>query len=388
MPITHPCTTHPVLARGHNAALRLTLAAAAALALPGCANLHTIDRVTDLPANGKAIHLDSPQRVMYVRSDGKSCAEPTPDALQSYISSFGGTINTGPESASASSVLNANAASVGLHSQSITLMRQHLFNICEFAQNQWLNDADVLLLTERSQDLTLGVLAIEQLTGAVVARPASLVGNTDTVELQKARLKASAAALTTQAKLDLATKREQAAQADFNAAIQSMQAAGTATVKQANKQPVMLKTAQEDTSSAAAPAAGNEAQVNDASEALAQATADRAAVQEQLAEHLAQSDGGENSAATTGAPPQGSNINEGTVSHLAKASVDIVRMILEKGRLTDMCISIMTHPKKHDQAGQHYKDVMDQCKTVLAADMRPDTRRPYSYSQLLPTDPQ
>ncbi|PLY41553.1 hypothetical protein CSZ94_14885 [Janthinobacterium sp. ROICE36] len=212
---------------------RLAVGASTLLALSACANLHTIHRSSDLPDDGKAIHLDAAQRVIHVTKDGKACAEPTPDALQSYASTFGGTLNAGPDGASFSEALRANAASVGLHSQSITLMRQHLFNICEFAQNQWLNDADVMLLMERSQDLTLGILAIEQLTGAVVARQPVLSDHTDLAAAAKQRMQASQDAMATQAKLDLAIKKEHAIQTNADAAAHAMPAtpatAGMAT---------------------------------------------------------------------------------------------------------------------------------------------------------------
>ncbi|UQV44434.1 hypothetical protein KIV45_21805 [Janthinobacterium lividum] len=354
--------------------LRLAAGASALLALSACANLNTIHRTTDLPDDGKAIHLDAAQRVIHVTKDGKACAEPTPDALQSYASAFGGTLSAGPDGASISNALRANAASVGLHSQSITLMRQQLFNICEYAQNKWLNDADVMLLMERSQDLTLGILAIEQLTGAVVARQPVLSDHADVAAVAKQRLQASQDALATQAKLDLAIKKEQAMQT--NADAQAMSAtpptAGMAT--SASQEVHMLKTTHDGASSAGA------------SMALAQARAERAELEEQLADHLAQSQGGANAGNGMPAPLYASTINASTAAHLAKASTDIVSMILKKGHLTDMCITFINHPKKSVEMWEHYKEVMNQCKAVLKADLLPGTTQPYSVTMRMPTD--
>lgn len=355
------------LVRAGRQPLRLALSAGALLALSACANLHTISRSSDLPDDGKAIHLDAAQRVIHVTKDGKACAEPTPDALQSYASSFGGALNAGTDGASFSDALRANAASVGLHSQSITLMRQQLFNICEYAQNSWLNDADVMLLMERSQDLTLGILAIEQLTGAVVARQAVLDDDSDVAATARQRLQASQDALATQARLDLAIKKEQALQAD--AAAQASPATAAAGAKEA----VMLKTAQEDTSSDGA-----------AGQALAQARAERAALETRLAEQLALSQPGASGPGGLAAPLHASTVNDKTAAHLAQASTDIVNMILNKGHLTDMCITFINHPKKHMEMWEHYKEVMNQCKAVLTADLRSGTTHPYSAITRLP----
>ena len=351
-----------------NKPLRMAASASLLLALSACANLHTIHRTTDLPGAGMAVHLDAAQRVIHVTQDGKACAEPTPDALQSYASSFGGTLSAGPDSAAVSNALRANAASVGLHSQSITLMRQQLFNICEYAQNKWLNDADVMLLMERSQDLTLGILAIEQLTGAVVARQPVLADHTDITAEAQRRLKASQDALATQAKLDLAIKKEQALQANADAAVQVKPTALATT----GKEVVMLKTAQEGASSASA-TDGKAGQV-ETNAGLAQAQAERVALEEELADKLAQSQ------------PGASTINAGTAEYLARASTDIVKMILNKGHLTDMCITFINHPKKYVEMWQHYKEVMDQCKSVLAVDLLPGTAYPYSHTMSGPRD--
>ena len=354
--------------------LHLAVGTSALLALSACANLNTIHRTTDLPNDGKAIHLDAAQRVIHVTKDGKACAEPTPDALQSYASAFGGTLSAGPDGASISNALRANAASVGLHSQSITLMRQQLFNICEYAQNKWLNDADVMLLMERSQDLTLGILAIEQLTGAVVARQPVLSDHADVAAVAKQRLQASQDALATQAKLDLAIKKEQSMQTNADAQAMSAPPATAGMATSASQEVRMLKTAQDGASSAGA------------STALAQARAERAGLEAQLADQLAQSQGGVNAGNDMPAPLSASTINASTAAQLAKASTDIVSMILKKGHLTDMCITFINHPKKSVEMWEHYKEVMNQCKAVLKADLLPGTTQPYSVTMRVPTE--
>jgi hypothetical protein len=157
--------------------IRILLCASLGLTA-GCANLMTIERATELPAGGRVVHLDAPQRVVLADKLGHICAEPSPDALQSYVSSLGLSV-AGPSDRAVSIAgdLAGNAAGLGLRTQSITLMRDALFRICEAARNQKLTDIQVMQMLERSQDLSLGVLAIEQLTGAVVARQPMLLAN-------------------------------------------------------------------------------------------------------------------------------------------------------------------------------------------------------------------
>jgi hypothetical protein len=198
------------------------------LLITGCANFNTIGRSTDLPRHGIAVHLDAPQRVVYSNKKGWVCAEPSPDALQAYASSLAGSF-TAPskESVSLALALSENSASIGLRTQAITLMRDALYRICELYYNKALSQGDVIQLLERSQDLSLGVLAIEQLTGAVVARQAMLTTGSNGAT--------SANVNNTQAALDQARKYEgtkQAALATATATRDNLKATVALTTKE------------------------------------------------------------------------------------------------------------------------------------------------------------
>jgi hypothetical protein len=199
----------------------------------GCANISTLDRITVLPprtglgfvdgtgpkanegrndrsasASGLAIHLDAPQRLAFARQ-GFVCAEPSPDALQAYAQSFGFGLNIpGTASAEVAQALATSASSMGLRTQSITLMRDHLYRMCEASYNDQISTFDVAQLLRRSQDMTLGVLAIEQLTGAVVAQQV-LMSST-------ANAHASANLTATKKELDSAVEDEKSAKEDFD----------------------------------------------------------------------------------------------------------------------------------------------------------------------------
>jgi hypothetical protein len=151
----------------------------------GCANLTSIERRTGFPEKfgpGRAIHHDKKQRLVITKRgpDGTApivCAEPSPDALSAFASAAGGGGGvTGEGSASAAYALSEAGSSVGLRTQSITLMRDAMYRICEAYYNGQLSASDVKLLLTRSQDLTAAVVSIEQLTGAIVAQQAALGG--------------------------------------------------------------------------------------------------------------------------------------------------------------------------------------------------------------------
>ena len=150
---------------------------AASLLMVGCANLSTIGRSHE-PLKNTAIHLDAPQRLVIANEFGEVCAEPSPDALQAYASSFGlGFSAPSKESGSFAQALSASAGSIGLRTQSITLMRDALYRICELYYNGGITKGNAVQLLQRSQELSLGILAIEQLTGAVVAQQVNINTN-------------------------------------------------------------------------------------------------------------------------------------------------------------------------------------------------------------------
>ncbi len=150
------------------------------LLLSGCANLNTIDRATSFksPDNkGKAIHLDIQQRLLVMNAVGKYCAEPSPDALAAFAAAAGlGASSPVKGALSGSGAASSSAASIGLRTQSITLMRDALYRMCEAYGNGMLSGPQVMTMLSRSQDLTAVVLATEQLTGAVAAQQAFLSG--------------------------------------------------------------------------------------------------------------------------------------------------------------------------------------------------------------------
>ena len=156
---------------------------ASSLLTTGCgANFNSIGRQTPLPTEndpGVAIHLDAQQRLV-VYSAKRYCAEPSPDALAAYAQSLGlGKSVPNQDVASLAGASQSTLASIGLRTQSITIMRDALYRMCEAYNNGALGDVMVATLLGRSQDLTAVILAVEQLTGAVAANQVIVTGSAD-----------------------------------------------------------------------------------------------------------------------------------------------------------------------------------------------------------------
>ena len=98
------------------------------------------------------------------------CAEPSPDALSALSASGAIKIDT-PKgfSGAAQGALAEAAGSIGLRTQSIQLMRDAMYRLCEGAMNGYLGNAAFETLHRRFQNSMVAILAIEQLTGAVRA---------------------------------------------------------------------------------------------------------------------------------------------------------------------------------------------------------------------------
>lgn len=167
------------------------------LAISGCAQLTTYNKTIDV--EDRSVAIDAKQRVVYskfrVSTDEKGvprtastifgttrnvgsrviCAEPSPDALAALAASNALSVNhpTGI-SGTASSGLAETAAAIGLRTQSIQLLRDSSYRICEAYANNAIDGQDLAALTRRAQSAMMGLIAIEQLTGPVVAQQVAL----------------------------------------------------------------------------------------------------------------------------------------------------------------------------------------------------------------------
>jgi len=99
------------------------------------------------------------------------CAEPSPDALQSTALALGADLSAEALNAlfKASYMRSETQEYVGLRTQTIQLLRDAYFRLCEAFMNDGIDAIAYDVLQRRFQSQIVALLAVEQLTGAVVA---------------------------------------------------------------------------------------------------------------------------------------------------------------------------------------------------------------------------
>lgn len=106
------------------------------------------------------------------------CAEPSPDAMSAYAAEVAGKINAyGKVNAELAGAFQESAAYTGLRTQSIQLLRDGFYRLCEGYMSEALDEARYDTLMRRYQRYMVALLGIEQLTGAIRVPP--MVINTE-----------------------------------------------------------------------------------------------------------------------------------------------------------------------------------------------------------------
>jgi hypothetical protein len=143
----------------------------------GCAEAASVDGDATRSPAGQAIHLDDRQRIVLIHpadAVGTLCAEPNPDALAAFASSLGGDVSVADQGAKPeANALDAGAASIGLRTQSVALMRDTLNRACEAYYNGRISQPQMMALMARFQDLSASI-ASDESAGVAAARQAAL----------------------------------------------------------------------------------------------------------------------------------------------------------------------------------------------------------------------
>lgn len=156
-----------------------------AILLSGCGNLNTAYR-SEKEGRVRTVAVDAKQRFAFIHQDGNGhpivCPEPSPDALSAgstNLSLDGSKMDVATLRAALAT--SEAAANIGLRTQSIQLLRDQLAYLCLMRMADPLGGAeraDVYRdLFRRYQIATLGVLAIEQLTGTVKGPTVSITAS-------------------------------------------------------------------------------------------------------------------------------------------------------------------------------------------------------------------
>lgn len=163
--------------------LSLTLVTLATVApLAACsANWHTVFRHKSLKAEEKAvITVDAKQRAI-LTSDTSFCSEPSPDVFSviAQALSAGGSFSKTADPASLEAALNfafssAEQGSTIPRTQTMNMLRELMFRTCERYLNGGITSDELPIQAVRDQRLMVSILAIEQLTGAVMPKPVAI----------------------------------------------------------------------------------------------------------------------------------------------------------------------------------------------------------------------
>lgn len=147
--------------------------------LPGCANFNSVYRDFNVSSGSGAL-IDIKQRAIIVspktvtESNGTKttsaivCAEPSPDALSAYAAEIAADANVPGEAAvQLAAAMRESSSYVGLRTQSIQLLRDSLYRLCEGYMSGALDKPQYEILVRRYQKYMVALLGIEQLTGAM-----------------------------------------------------------------------------------------------------------------------------------------------------------------------------------------------------------------------------
>lgn len=308
---------------------------AGAVTVGGCANMTHLTRTRtmgkeDQYGRRQVFFIDAKQRAIFQRQ-GVVCAEPSPDALSALAASQGLSVST-PEGTSVGQSLSiAEAAgAIGLRTQSIQLMRDHMYRVCEGYLSGAVSGITFQLMHRRFQTTVVGILAIEQLTGAmraptIVLGGSAQVGNAEAVT-QLTALRESTAKSVTEAEAALAAAEaaEKDANAELAAAADELQAAPDDAAKKAARDEKKSKADE-------ATAARLDADGTVASRKAALATIDRQLV-------LARSSG---SASAGGAIESLGSRSGADIAAVAQAVSDIVKGTMLLPNKDDFCIAVL-----------------------------------------------
>lgn len=324
--------------------------------LSGCAQMTHLTRTRQLGQSG-FILIDAKQRAISSYNN-VNCAEPSPDALSALAASQGLNVAT-PQGASLgqSFALAESAASIGLRTQSIQLLRDFMFRVCEGYQAGKISPFMVELLHRRFQTTVVAVLAIEQLTGAmrapaVVLGGSAAVGNADAIVKLSASRETQAAQVEV-AQKDLADKTAKADAADQEAA--SKRAAFDAAEEGDAK--AAAKTAWEAAQKTATDA--NEAK-SSADLALTTRKATLAAIDRALT--LAQATG----SATSGGAIETGTHQPGDVAAVADAVEKIVKGTYDQKNGSDFCITLLANAAMKGTEVDPRSPVIPACVKMLS----------------------
>ena len=148
-----------------------------AIVIGGCGNFNSIHRDLDI-SNGRGAIVDVKQRAIIVDTtttpngtvkDRSVCAEPSPDALSAYAAEIAANLSKqGGGELGLALATQESASFIGLRTQTIQLLRDGMYRLCE-ARLNGVSEGNYAHLMRRYQRNMVALMAIEQLSGVVKA---------------------------------------------------------------------------------------------------------------------------------------------------------------------------------------------------------------------------
>lgn len=217
----------------------ITLVLCATLLIAGC----TIPRRSTLTLQAEDRIVTGVERTTVLNGAAYKeriiCAEPSPDAIKAIAAS--GSLSKS-DLLAINGAYQESGANIGLRTQSIQLLRDQLYSLCQAYANGVINRDRYMMYLTRNQRNTVAIMAIEQLTGVTKGSIATVTGNSSItstaqdvqkqgklLEAAKAQLKTLDASSAQAKELQKLIEDEQAKLDKANIAIISSVANGAAT---------------------------------------------------------------------------------------------------------------------------------------------------------------
>ncbi len=265
------------------------------------------------------------------------CAEPSPDALAAISVALAANIDAAQQGSGSASFSTAESVvNIGLRTQTIQLLRDGMYRLCEAYFNSALDGLNMADLQARYQNAMVTLLAIEQLTGAATPVPsvAFAASSAESAPVLNALQKELEKARTTSAS---ASEKVSKLEAELQKLKEDEE--GKATVAAANGATQLQKDA--------AKVATETREAKESELAAAKKTADESATNAASLER--QRDSARSLGAFSGSGalvPQassGASMSAGTAEKVSTAVENIVTVYLREGML-EPCLEFLKNP--------------------------------------------
>lgn len=321
------------------------------------------------------------------------CAEPSPDALSALSASQSGSFGDGKVNIAAALALAESAGSIGLRTQTIQLMRDAMYRLCEGYLSGSLSNTAFETLHRRFQTSMVAILAIEQLTGVVRGPSVALGGNSLSGAAELAA-KYTDLSISAQSTLEESQATEAAAKASYDDAIESAKkpentftdeeknelerlvALGSSIPESDKPKKTQLESKKKNSEEVAKT-------ISSTKESLDKATSVRKKREDQFkayeAARIAAIGGGGNAGATATVTVPDIKPSPEALAAVTSSVETIALSAINKSFSNELCVTILLDAQKNNHAGK----LVEQCGNFLAASVKSIENQNNLYDRLI-----